>query len=92
MPTCQFYATPTKAWREAHPWLSDDGVIGCEAEQGPGPLYFFVPVHGGAVRVGVCPRHADLLAKHHGADALAGREESLRAAGVPEGTIRMMRP
>ena len=92
MLTCQFYATPTKAWRDARPWFPDDGVVGCEEEQGPGPLFFFVPVHGGAVRVPVCRRHADLLAKHHGSEVLAKREESLRAAGIPEGTIRMMRP
>jgi hypothetical protein len=92
MPTCQFFKTPTRAERDTLPGLPDDGVIGCGDEQGPGPLFFFVPVHGGAVRVGVCPRHAGLLAEHHGTDALAKREASLRASGIPEGTIRMMRP
>lgn len=82
---CQFFRTPTEAERAELPGLPDDAVLGCDDEQGPGPLYFFVPVRGGAVRVGVCPRHADLLAEHHGTDALAKREESLRAAGVAEG-------
>jgi len=64
-PLCQYYETPTDE-QIAELGINDPGVVlGCPEDQGPGPLYFFVPVHGGAVRVGVCPRHADLLAEHH---------------------------
>lgn len=66
MSLCHYFATPTEVERAKLPGLPDDAVLGCEDEQGQGPLFFFVPVHGGAVRVGVCPRHAALLAKHHG--------------------------
>ena len=66
MPLCQFFDTPATSGRNVGLALPDGHVIGCDNEQGQGPLYFFVPVHGGAVRVGVCPRHAELLAKHHG--------------------------
>ncbi len=69
MPLCQYFETPTEAER-ARMGAPPDVVLGCEAEQGGGPLFFFVPVHGGAVRVGVCPRHADLLAAHHGTAAV----------------------
>lgn len=70
MPRCQYFGTPSKAERDEL-GASDDVVFGCEDEQGPGPLFFFVPVHGGAVRVGVCRRHADLLAKYHGSGTRA---------------------
>ena len=69
MPLCQFFETPTAEQRAASPWMTDETVIGCGDEQDEGPLFFFVPVHGGAVRAGVCRRHADLLAEHHGPPA-----------------------
>ena len=65
-PLCNSFSTPTAGERARMPGLPEDTVRGCKDEQGDGPLYFFVPVHGGAVRVGVCPRHAALLAEHHG--------------------------
>ena len=69
MPLCQYFSTPTDEERVKLPGLPDGAVLGCKDEQGGGPLSFFVPVHGGAVRVGVCPRHADLLAAHYGTEA-----------------------
>lgn len=65
-PLCQYFETPTSAELAKLPGLPDDAVLGCKDRQGDGSLFFFVPVHGGAVRVGVCRRHADLLAAHHG--------------------------
>ena len=67
MPLCGYFAEPTAAERARLPGMPPGTVLGCGDEQGEGPLFFFVPVHGGAVRVGVCRRHADLLAKYHGA-------------------------
>jgi hypothetical protein len=79
MPLCGYYSTPTAAEQKRNPGMYRDGIVlGCENEQAAGRLYFFVPVHGGAVRVGVCKKHADLLEKHHGtaqpAGAAAGRD------------------
>jgi hypothetical protein len=63
-PLCQFFETPPPGhWASR---IDPDGVIGCERRQGEGPLYFFVPVEGGAVRVGVCPEHAGYLERLYG--------------------------
>jgi hypothetical protein len=73
MPFCNFFTTPTEAERATLAGLPADAVLGCGNLQGEGPLFFFVPVFGGAVRVGVCPHHADLLAAHHGSGTDVGR-------------------
>lgn len=65
-PFCQYFGLPTDAERAKLGITDPDIVLGCKDHQGSGPLYFFVPVHGGAVRVGVCPHHAQLLEQHHG--------------------------
>ncbi len=67
--SCNYFGLPT-AQEKAKLGITDpDVVLGCGERQGEGPLYFFVPVHGGAVRVGVCPPHARLLEQHHGTGA-----------------------
>jgi hypothetical protein len=70
-PLCQFYEAPGPD----HPLLTgtgqggaDEGVVfGCQEPQDEdpngGPLFFLVPVTGGAVRVPVCRRHGDYLAR-----------------------------
>jgi hypothetical protein len=63
---CAFFDTPTEAQRARLKITDPDVVLGCENRQGEGPLYFFVPVEGGAVRVGVCTKHARWLRDHHG--------------------------
>ena len=66
LPLCAFYATPTAEIRQELGLADDtDEVLGCEHPQGEGPLYYFVPVEGGAVRVRVCVHHADLLSTYH---------------------------
>lgn len=66
---CQFFSFPT-AEESAELGItldSDPGlVLGCEAPQGDGPLFFFVPVPGGAVRVPVCAMHGERLAYLYG--------------------------
>lgn len=57
---CQFYTTPPPD-EAASLHLDADAVFGCMKEQGDGPLWFFVPVQGGAVRAAVCAEHGDLL-------------------------------
>lgn len=41
-------------------------VFECGKPQGDGPLFFFVPVPGGAVRVPVCTEHGGYLARLYG--------------------------
>ena len=65
-PLCQYFETPSDADRAELGLTDPEVVLGCDEPQGEGPLFFFVPVHGGAVRVPVCRGHADLLAEHHG--------------------------
>jgi len=66
MGDCQFYASPT-AEEVSQLGISDpDVVLGCDAPQGDGPLFFFVPVTGGAVRVPVCAMHGERLAYLYG--------------------------
>lgn len=67
MPLCAFYSTPT-AEERAELGLPDDTdvVLGCDAPQGEGPLFFYLPAEGGSVRVPVCVHHADHLSTHHG--------------------------
>jgi len=65
-PFCQFFYTPSGAERERLKIADPEIVLGCKDRQGEGPLYFFMPVHGGAVRVAVCPRHAEYLKRWHG--------------------------
>ena len=64
-PPCAFFETPTEAQRRQLKIGDPEIVLGCKGRQGEGPLYFFVPVEGGAVRVGVCPKHARWLEEHH---------------------------
>jgi hypothetical protein len=66
-PRCNFYRDPTEAER-TEMQIPDGVTIGCENTQAEGPLYFYVPVEGGAVRVGVCQEHCDWLMLHHGID------------------------
>lgn len=66
MPLCQFFREPSEAERERLKITDPEIVLGCKERQGQGPLFFFVPVKGGAVRVGVCPRHAEKLKRDHG--------------------------
>ena len=65
-PPCAFFAIPTGAEARRLKISDPDVVLGCRNRQGEGPLFFFVPVPGGAVRVGVCPEHAEWLARHFG--------------------------
>ena len=69
-PRCQYFASPTADETERLKIKDPEIVLGCKNRQGEGPLFFFVPVHGGAVRVGVCKEHAELLKKHHGCEAI----------------------
>lgn len=71
-PSCQYFETPSDAERAELGITDPDVVFDCGEPQGEGPLFFFVPVHGGAVRAGVCQRHADLLAGHHGTPSATG--------------------
>lgn len=64
-PPCAFFDTPTPAQRKQLGINDPDIVLGCKGRQGEGPLFFFVPVEGGAVRVGVCDKHAAWLQEHH---------------------------
>ncbi len=68
-PLCQFFSTPSAEKRERLKITDPEIVLGCHNRQGEGPLFFFVPVEGGAVRVSVCPEHAEHLARHHGTAA-----------------------
>jgi hypothetical protein len=68
-PFCNYFASPTDRERDLLKITDPEIVIGCKNRQGDGPLFFFVPVHGGAVRAGVCPEHAALLKQHHGTAA-----------------------
>lgn len=76
-PLCSYYSTPT-AEQRAELGLPDDTdvVFRCDAPQGEGPLFFYVPVAGGAVRAGVCVHHADHLSQHHAATGAADPEGS----------------
>jgi hypothetical protein len=65
-PYCAFFATPGKSEAETFRITDPDIVLGCKNRQGDGPLFFYVPVQGGAVRVPVCPEHAEHLKRHHG--------------------------
>jgi hypothetical protein len=65
-PPCAFFNTPTPKQQRDLGITDPDIVLGCENRQGEGPLFFFVPVEGGAVRVGVCEEHARWLKQHHG--------------------------
>jgi hypothetical protein len=53
---CGFFETPPQA-------PESDQVIQCPEPQGAGPLFFLVPVPGGAVRVPVCDKHGRVLAE-----------------------------
>lgn len=67
MPLCGYYSTPTEEQRIELGLPDDtDVVLGCDAPQGEGPLFFYVPAEGGAVRVPACVHHADHLSTHHG--------------------------
>lgn len=66
MGDCQFFAFPAVEERAAFGITSGsdpDLVLGCGKPQGDGPLFFFVPVPGGAVRVPVCTEHGGYLAR-----------------------------
>ena len=62
-PPCGFYDTPTEAQQRTFRITDPDIVMGCKGRADGG--FFFVPVEGGAVRVGVCRRHAAWLEEHH---------------------------
>ena len=66
MSLCQFFLTPSEQEQATFKINDPDIVFGCENEQGDGPLFFFVPVDGGAVRVGVCPKHGAHLERLYG--------------------------
>lgn len=66
---CQFFngSTPEEAALPRIEQTSAPGLVfGCGNPQGDGPLFFFVPVPGGAVRVPVCTEHAERLAQLYG--------------------------
>ena len=64
---CNYFHVPTERERADLRIPEDSNVVlGCKNRQGDGPLFFFVPVVGGAARVGVCEEHAKLLKRHHG--------------------------
>jgi hypothetical protein len=68
--SCQFFSFPTAEESAAFGITTGSDpnfVLGCEAPQGDGPLFFFVPVPGGAVRVPVCAKHGERLAYLYGA-------------------------
>jgi hypothetical protein len=78
MGDCQFYSTPT-AEEAAQFGVNDpDIVLDCGNPQGDGPLFFFVPVPGGAVRVPVCAMHGERLAYLYGPE---GGAEAWRQIG-----------
>jgi len=60
MSLCGFYEPPSGDERDLLE-IDPDLVLGCLKEIGDGPLFFFVPVKCGAVRVPVCQQHADYL-------------------------------
>lgn len=62
---CSFYTTPTEAERQQLGITDPAVVLGCDNPQGDGPLWFFVPVEGGAVRVAVCEQHAEHLRRRY---------------------------
>ena len=64
-PPCAFYDTPTEAQRRTFKITDPDVVLGCKNRVGTDGSFFFVPVEGGAVRVGVCARHSRWLTGHH---------------------------
>lgn len=80
MAGCQFFSFPT-AEESAEFGITMDSdpnlVLGCDAPQGDGPLFFFVPVPGGAVRVPVCAKHGERLAYLYGPDG-GGTSEPAR--------------
>jgi len=66
MSVCQFYTTPTAEQAATYKVADPDVVLGCkDPVGGDGALHCFVPVPGGAVRVAVCDRHGDELARHY---------------------------
>jgi hypothetical protein len=71
MGDCQFFAFPT-AEESARLGITMDTdpnlVLGCGNPQGGGPLFFFVPVPGGAVRVPVCAEHGEHLSRLYGSE------------------------
>jgi hypothetical protein len=68
MNDCQFYGSPT-AEEISQLGINDpDIVLDCGKPQGDGPLFFFVPVTGGAVRVPVCAEHGEHLARLYSKD------------------------
>lgn len=64
--SCQFYETPTAEQVALFKISDPEIVLGCKRKAGDGPLHFFVPVPGGAVRVRVCAQHAAALQQHFG--------------------------
>jgi hypothetical protein len=76
MGSCQFFSFPTAGESAAFGLDTDanpDLVLGCDAPQGDGPLFFLVPVTGGAVRVPVCAKHGERLAYLYGSEG-GGRD------------------
>ena len=69
--SCQFFSFPAAEESAAFgitTGADPDIVLGCGNPQGDGPLFFFVPVTGGAVRVPVCAMHGERLAYLYGPD------------------------
>lgn len=76
MSDCQFFAFPTAA-EAAEMGISATGMVfGCGRPQGDGPLFFFVPVEGGAVRVPVCEEHCGHLKRLYGRKGDGGGGEA----------------
>lgn len=80
MGDCQFFSFPT-AGESARLGITMDSdpnlVLGCEAPQGDGPLFFFVPVPGGAVRVPVCAKHGERLTFLYGGQGGTGEQAQI---------------